>query len=164
MVDTIEAVYEKLDLNEVIVEVLGFLEKEALYREVKLDLKLSESLPKISSDVGQLQQVFLNIITNSLAAVDDGGTVIITSWIKSDEMIAVSVEDNGCGMSKETVSHIFEPFFTTKKGYGTGLGLPITYGIVEKLGGKIEVNSTEGKGTTFTVLLKINQFDKEEML
>jgi two-component system, NtrC family, sensor kinase len=158
-----EVVYEKLDINEVIVEVLGFLEKEALYREVIIDLRLSEELPKISSDIGQLQQVFLNIITNSLAAVNDGGQLIITSRQESDEMIAVSIGDNGCGMSKETVSHIFEPFFTTKKGYGTGLGLPITYGIVEKLGGKIEVDSTQGKGTTFTVLLKIDQFNKEEM-
>ncbi|MCP4757086.1 MAG: two-component sensor histidine kinase [Proteobacteria bacterium] len=158
-----EVMYEKLDLNETIVEVLGFLEKEALYREVKLELRLSDEIPKISSDMGQLQQVFLNIFSNSFAAVEDGGNITVTSWKKNDEMVAVSIEDDGCGMSEETLTHIFEPFFTTKKDYGTGLGLPITYGIVEKLGGKIEVKSVENEGTVFTVELKINKFEKEEI-
>jgi len=68
-------------------------------------------------------------------------------------MVMVSVTDDGCGMSPETLQHLFEPFFTTKKGQGTGLGLPITYGIVKKLGGEIAVQSREGTGATFTVYL-----------
>ncbi len=157
-----EVMYEKLDVNEIIVEVLGFLEKEALYRRVKLDLKLSEGLPKISSDIGQLQQVFLNIVSNSFDAVEDGGVITITSWKKDEEVISVSIEDNGSGMPEETLAHIFEPFFTQKKGYGTGLGLSITYGIINKLGGKIDVKSVENQGTVFTIDLKINKFTNEE--
>ncbi len=149
--------FEMLDVNELIKEVLGFLEKEALYRSIFLNLQLDTNLPLIPSDKGQLQQVFLNIITNSFAAVEDGGEIFIKSWIESSESIAISIKDNGCGMSKETLSHIFEPFFSTKKASGTGLGLPITYGIIKKLGGDFKVESQVRKGTNFIVFLKINQ-------
>jgi two-component system NtrC family sensor kinase len=154
---------EVLDLNDVIGEVLGFLEKEALYRNIDLRLQLAENLPRIASDRGQLQQVLLNILNNAFAAVDDGGIVSITTWDADLDRVAVSIQDNGHGMNQETLKHIFEPFFTTKKGYGTGLGLPITYGIVKKLGGCIEVQSEEGRGTTFTVYLpkKPPEFTKE---
>ena len=148
-----EVHFEILNINQVIKEVLGFLEKEYLYRNIDIRLQLTENLPQISSDLGQLQQVFLNILTNALAAIQDNGRVVITTWQENAETIGVSIQDDGCGMSPETLSHIFEPFFTTKKDYGTGLGLPITYGIVKKLGGEIKVHSTEGQGTTFTVLL-----------
>lgn len=144
---------EVLDVNEVIQEVLGFLEKEALYRNIDLRLNLAPNLAKIASDRGQLQQVFLNILNNAFAAVPDGGRVSVTTWESDDERIGVSIQDNGQGMSPETLQHIFEPFFTTKKGSGTGLGLPITYGIVKKLGGCIEVQSEENRGSTFIVYL-----------
>ncbi|MBU2513982.1 two-component sensor histidine kinase [bacterium] len=146
--------FELLDVNEVIKEVLGFLEKEAVYRKVLLNLHLSPDLPLIPSDKGQLQQVFLNIITNSFAAIEDGGEITIMSWVENSETIGISIKDNGCGMSKETLNHIFEPFFSTKKGSGTGLGLPITYGIIKKLGGEFKVTSQLGHGTSFIVFLK----------
>ena len=73
---------------------------------------------------------------------------------KDADTVAVSVRDNGCGMSAETLKHIFEPFFTTKKQHGTGLGLSITYGIVKRMGGEIEVTSKEGEGTTFNIYLQ----------
>ncbi len=145
--------FEELNLNDIITEVLGFLEKEALYRNIKIELDLAPMLPKISMDRGQLQQVFLNIINNAFSAVENGGRVVISSWEEDPETLGVSVQDNGCGMSEETLRHIFEPFFTSKKEYGTGLGLPITYGIVKKLGGDLKVQSKEGEGTTFTVFL-----------
>jgi two-component system, NtrC family, sensor kinase len=150
-----EVQIEILDLNEVIKESLSFLEKECLYRNVEIGLQLADDLPRIASDRGQLQQVFFNLLSNALAAVEDGGRIAVTTWEKDPESVVVTIEDNGCGMSQDTLSHIFEPFFTTKKGKGTGLGLPITYGIVKKLGGAIEVRSQEGKGTTFTILLPI---------
>ncbi|GKT08858.1 PAS domain-containing sensor histidine kinase [Desulforhabdus sp. TSK] len=148
-----EVQIEVLDLNEVLQETFTFLEKEALYRNLDVRLQLAPDLPRIASDRGQLQQVFLNLLNNSYAAVEDGGAVTVTSYEKDLDTVAVSIQDNGCGMSEETIKHIFEPFFTTKKGTGTGLGLPITYGIIKKLGGEIEVQSKEGKGTTMTVYL-----------
>ena len=144
---------EVIDLNEVILEVIGFLENEALHHNVDVRLKLADDLPQISSDHGQLQQIFLNILNNAFSAVEDGGMVVITTWEHDADTVGVSVEDNGIGMSEETRSHIFEPFFSTREGYGTGLGLSITYGIIKKLGGNIEVRSKEKEGTTFTVFL-----------
>jgi two-component system NtrC family sensor kinase len=141
------------DLNYVIREVVGFLEREAFHRSVDVKLELDEDLPMIASDEGQLQQVFLNILNNALDAVDEGGRVVIKSGTFEDGSLAVSFEDNGSGMSEETLTHIFDPFFSTKKKYGTGLGLSITYGIVKQLGGTIEVDSEERVGTTFRIHL-----------
>jgi len=142
-----------LDVNEIVTEVVGFLEKEAMYRNIKLGLHLAKDLPRIASDRGQLQQVFLNILNNAFAAVSDGGTVSVATFEKDIDTIGLTFQDNGHGMSEETLKHIFEPFFTTKKGTGTGLGLSITYGIVKKLGGDIEVHSKRGTGTRFTIYL-----------
>ncbi len=144
---------ENLDLNELMQEVLGFLEREALYRNIDITVNLAKDLPRIDSDRGQLQQVFLNILNNAVAAVEDEGRIAITTWEKDADTVAASIEDDGCGMSEETCRYIFEPFFTTKKEKGTGLGLSITYGIVQKLGGDIEVKSTENKGTKFIISL-----------
>jgi two-component system NtrC family sensor kinase len=152
----LETNYEVLDVNKILTEVLAFLEKEAEDRNIQLRLNLTEDLPKVHSDLGQLEQVFLNLLTNALSAVeDDRGRIEIKTWQINDQKIAVSIDDNGCGMSNETLRHIFEPFFTTRKGYGTGLGLSITYGIVTKLGGDIKVASEEGQGSTFTIYLPI---------
>jgi len=148
-----EVEIEVIDLNEIIREVLGFLEKEAFHRNIELRMQLDDGLPRISSDHGQLQQVFLNILNNAFYAVEDSGMVAITSWEHDPDTVGVSIQDNGVGMSEEIKSHIFEPFFSTRKGYGTGLGLSITYGIIRKLGGSIEVQSKEGEGATFTAFL-----------
>jgi two-component system NtrC family sensor kinase len=111
-------------------------------------------LSRIASDRGQLQQAFLNLLNNAFAATDDGGTVSVVSWEKDIDTVGVTIQDTGHGMSEDTLKHIFEPFFTTKKkGHGTGLGLPITYGIVKRLGGDIEVQSKVGQGTRFTIFL-----------
>ena len=148
---------EPIHLEILLKEVLGFLEKDAVHRDLKVSIDVREDLPAIESDRGQLQQVFLNIVNNAFAAVDDGGEIDIHIYRPRRGYEAVSVTDNGHGISKEIQEHIFEPFFTTKKGYGTGLGLSITYGIVEKLGGQISVESEVGKGTTFTVMLPIKR-------
>jgi two-component system NtrC family sensor kinase len=148
-----EVEIEVLDLNQVVKETTGFLEKEALYRNIKLRLRLDEGLPRIATDRGQLQQVFLNMLNNAFAAVQDGGLVSVATWIKDKDTVGVTIQDDGIGMSEDTLKHIFEPFFTTKKGTGTGLGLSITYGIVKRLGGDIQVNSKLGQGTVFTVFL-----------
>jgi two-component system NtrC family sensor kinase len=145
--------YEDLSLNDVMQEVISFLEKEAIHRNIKIELHLDENLPRVSSDRGQLQQVFLNILSNAFAALSDNGNIIIRTWDEDTETVGVSIQDDGCGMSEKDLENIFEPFFTTKKGYGTGLGLPITYGIIKKMSGTIIVESKLGKGSTFTIYL-----------
>jgi len=145
--------YEDLSLNDVMQEVISFLEKEAMHRNIKIELHLDENLPRVSSDRGQLQQVFLNILSNAFAALSDHGNITIRTWDEDKETVGVSIQDDGCGMSEKDLENIFEPFFTTKKGYGTGLGLPITYGIIKKMSGSIIVESKLGKGSTFTIYL-----------
>ena len=144
---------ETIELDQLLKEVLGFLEKEAAYRDLDVVLDFPPEPPTTLSDRGQLQQVFLNIINNAFAAVDDGGRIEIGIKDAGPTTLAVWIQDNGVGIPEEHLSHIFDPFFTTKKGGGTGLGLSITYGIVQKLGGQISVKSKVGEGTRFTVIL-----------
>lgn len=144
---------EKLDLNAVLLETLGFLEREAQYRNISIEKNLDPDLPQIATDHGQIQQVFLNILNNALAALTDHGTIKIRTWVESQELIGIAVEDDGCGMSEETRKHIFEPFYTTKKEDGTGLGMSITYGIVQRLGGDLRIDSKLNAGTVVSVLL-----------
>jgi len=148
---------EEIDLEILLREVLSFLEREAAYRSVEVAYDVAADLPTIHSDRGQLQQVFLNIVNNAISAVGDGGRVDIRLECHGAERVAVSVADDGPGISRENLARIFEPFFTTKKVTGTGLGLSITYGIVQKLGGKIRVSSEEGQGACFTVVLPVSR-------
>ena len=145
---------EQLNVNDMLRETLTFLEKEAQHRNVAIVQELDENLPAVPCDRGQLQQVFLNILTNALAAVPDGGETVIRTFAR-DKNVAVSFKDNGVGMDEETKRHIFEPFFTTKGEEGTGLGMSIIYGIVKRHGGDIEVESEPGLGTTITVVLPL---------
>jgi two-component system NtrC family sensor kinase len=144
---------ETIDLHNLLKEVLDFLGREAEYRNIKVSFDVAEDLPTIESDRSQLQQVFLNILNNALAAVDNGGAIDITLESGEEHTVVVTVTDDGKGIPEKDIKKIFEPFFTTKKGGGTGLGLSITYGIVKKLGGEISVKSTLGVGTSFTVIL-----------
>ena len=145
---------QELRLGEVIAETLSFLEREATHRGVNLRTELAE-LPPMHSDRGQLQQIFLNLAGNALAAVDSGGEVLVSAGLEGAARVRVVVADNGKGMSHDVLQHIFEPFYTTKKDKGTGLGMFITYGIVRRLGGEISVDSVEGKGTTVRVSLPL---------
>ncbi len=146
---------EELDVGEILSETAGFLANEAMHRKVEVRLDIDPALPRIESDRSQLQQVFLNLFNNALAAVADGGQIVASARRAADGTggVEIRVADNGCGMSEETLKHIFEPFFTTKKGKGTGLGLSITYGIIKRLGGEIAVESSQGQGTTLTITL-----------
>jgi len=147
-----------LQLSKVIPEVLSFLRKEALYRNIVINMDIPEDIPVIYSDHGSLRQIFLNLINNSFQAMsDDGGRLEILANKQKEGHVSISIRDNGCGISQEDKKRIFEPFFTTKglKG-GTGLGLSITHGLVRKLNGDISMHSKIGEGTTFTVTLPIN--------
>ena len=146
-----------IDLDELIKDVLSFLEKEASYRSITIDFNYPEEPPTVVSDRAQLQQVFLNIINNAFAAMEDGGRLEIGIQADGEDAVAVCIADDGSGISDDDMAHIFDPFFTTKKGTGTGLGLSITYGIVQKLGGHVSVKSQVGEGTAFTIRLPRNK-------
>jgi two-component system NtrC family sensor kinase len=150
MIDTV-------DLNAFIREVIELMEREARTSGIKFFSDLDESLPPLSSDPSQLQQVFLNLITNAIDAHDGMpyGTIrIATRADHSRRQATVSVSDSGSGIPASHLNRIFDPFFTTKAvGKGTGLGLSICYSIVKRLGGNISVQSEVGQGTEFSILL-----------
>jgi signal transduction histidine kinase len=150
----IDARREDVDLDELLRDVTVFLEKEAEYRSINIKWEIQEGL-RLKSDRGQLQQVFLNIVNNALEAVQDGGRIEISARKLDSGSLAVIVEDNGEGISKDNLKRIFEPFYTTRPGAGSGLGLSVTRGIVKKLGGDIRVESEYGKGTRFTIVLPV---------
>ena len=114
------------------------------------------SLPEVDCFAGKINQVFMNLLTNAIQAMPEGGTITLRTWHEGDQ-VHVAVQDTGEGISPDIVGQIFEPFFTTKDiGEGTGLGLSICHGIVEHHNGKIEVDSEPGKGTTMTLILPVN--------
>jgi signal transduction histidine kinase len=158
-----EVTIESINLGKVIDDVLGFLHKEAEYRNITVNLDIAPNIPEFRSDRGKLQQIFLNIVNNAFAAMDVGGRLDISVRLDEKKCITVKISDNGCGMSEEDLGKIYEPFFSTKtKTGGTGLGLSITYGLVQELGGKIQVTSKKGAGTTFTVTLPLEPRKSEE--
>jgi signal transduction histidine kinase len=110
-----------------------------------------------------LQQIFLNLINNSFAAMEDGGHLDISAAMNEREEVVVQVRDDGCGISASELTRVFEPFFSTKtrKG-GTGLGLSITYNLVKEIGGHVNVDSEVGVGTCFEVRLPITMKKKKE--
>jgi signal transduction histidine kinase len=162
-----EVQFETIHLDQVINGVLVFFGRESEYRSITVDLVVQEGLPPIESDPGQIEQVFFNIINNAFAAVEEGGRIHIELLTEEPDMVSVRIVDDGCGISEENLTHIFDPFFSTKGEEGSGLGLSITYGIMQKLGGKLDVKSKKGEGSTFTVTLptkgkESTSNDKEE--
>lgn len=148
---------ETMDLNESIREVKEFLGKEILFKSIRFEMNLMEGLPKINSDKGQLEQVFLNIMKNAIDAVEEGGLVTVSTGTKDEDTVCVSIRDNGTGIPDDKLKQIFEPFFTTKgREKGTGLGLFVSYGIMKKLGGSIIVESGVDKGTTFIIDIPVS--------
>ncbi|NLI82810.1 MAG: two-component sensor histidine kinase [Deltaproteobacteria bacterium] len=146
----------EVNINEVLEEILSISEQRSKFSNVKLEKNLDPDLPHIMASPSELQQVFLNLINNSLDAIGTGGgTITVTSRLADDRLV-VDVADTGTGMPKAILARIFEPFFTTKPvGKGTGLGLAICYGIIKKMGGDITVNSAVGVGTTMHVYLPV---------
>ena len=147
--------FEPIDINSILKETFTFVNHQMEKHKVKLEEVLSPSLPRISGNTSQLQQVFTNLILNAVQVMPDGGKLTISDKVSEDkESIEISFADTGEGISKENLNKIFEPFFTTKKvGQGTGLGLSVSYGIVKDHGGDIRVETTVREGTTFTVIL-----------
>jgi two-component system, NtrC family, sensor kinase len=152
-----EPTQEDLDVSLLLDQTRSFLENEASFRGITFVADYQKDLPRIESDASQLQQVFLNILDNAIDAIDTNGSITITTRTgEHPGEVDISIADTGKGIPKEALEKIFDPFFTTKKvGEGTGLGLTISYSIIEKLGGHIHVTSEEGKGTTFHITLPV---------
>ncbi|VVS94194.1 two-component system sensor histidine kinase NtrB [Desulfoluna spongiiphila] len=141
-------------LHPIIEEVLAFTRHQAEMDGIQVITELGPDLPEIHADAEKVKQVLINLIINAVHAIDGQGEIHVTTGSEGPETVFVTVADTGSGMDAETRSRIFDPFFTTKPtGTGTGLGLSVSYGIVKNHGGEIDVISTPGKGTAFTVHL-----------
>ncbi|MFQ5988480.1 MAG: GAF domain-containing protein [Candidatus Methylomirabilales bacterium] len=147
---------ELINLNQLIQETLEPLEHSLASRKVQVSLIPDPHLPSLSADRRLLGQVLLNLITNAADAMPEGGTVTITTQVKQKDVVEVAVTDTGVGVAPEHLRWIFDPFVTTKAaGKGMGLGLSLTARIVEDHGGRIEVESEVGWGSTFRILLPL---------
>jgi two-component system, cell cycle sensor histidine kinase and response regulator CckA len=155
-----------LDMNQVVPGVGGML-RRLIPADIRFETQLGAGEMVVHADIGQLEQVLLNLVINARESIDQGGTVTVRTdavtlsaadieirhcSLQPGDYIRLSVADDGCGMDADVVRHVFEPFFTTKES-GTGLGLATVYGIVEQSGGHVEVHSAPGAGSCFDVYL-----------
>jgi two-component system NtrC family sensor kinase len=135
------------------------ISKKASVHGIGMTQDISEDTPAVNADPGQLQQVLINLLNNAFDAIVarhgfQGGELTIGASPKGTTKVAIWVKDNGTGISTENLKKIFSPFFTTKPvGKGTGLGLSVCYGIIDSMGGTMEVSSEKSVGTTFTITL-----------
>jgi two-component system NtrC family sensor kinase len=149
------AEFRATDLNSVVRETLGLLEHQFKTGNIELITDLEDDLPEIQGNSGKLQQVFLNLLLNAKDAMPSGGQLQVAT--RSGEFVTVTITDSGSGIAPEHVQRIYDPFFTTKTARkegerrGTGLGLAVTYGIIQEHTGKIHVESEPGAGTTFAL-------------
>jgi len=153
-----------LQINDLIKEIVDLSAQMAKYNKVTITMALEPNLPYVMLSPSEIQQLMLNLINNAIDALDKtGGNVHITTKLSrlEKEHIVITVKDDGPGIPEVNLSRIFDPFFTTKLvGKGTGLGLSICYGIVQKMGGKIDVNSTVGEGTKFRIWIPFQKTAK----
>jgi len=146
---------EQVSLEEIVEKTARLVANEMDLHKVRFSKEVRDQLPVLQVDKGGLQQVLLNLFLNSIQAMPDGGDLkVVIRLSKAKNEGVIDVTDTGVGISPEHLGNIFDPFYTTKKdGEGTGLGLSVSYTIVEKHGGRIEVRSAPGQGTTFSVFL-----------
>jgi len=144
--------FTEVDVNRIIHDTLALLEHQFKTSKIQVQDELAAHLPPISGNAGRLQQVFLNLFLNAKDAMANGGTLRIAT--SNGEGVSVVVSDTGSGIAQEHIQRIYDPFFTTKASRegqprGTGLGLSVSYGIIQEHAGKIRVESRPGEGTTF---------------
>lgn len=150
---------ERLDLNRLVEDTALFLEHHLTrFKKVDFRIEKDETLATVCGDRVHLQQSLVNLVMNGAQAMPEGGPLVVTTGRRDNTYGFIAVADKGTGIRKEDMGKIFESFFTTKReGEGTGLGLSLVKRLVEANGGKIEVESKEGEGSTFTLLLPFNQ-------
>ncbi|HET6461406.1 MAG TPA: ATP-binding protein [Syntrophales bacterium] len=147
---------EQVDIPSVIEETLSFIDHQLKLRHIKLIKDFSLSVPKVTVDGNQIKQVFLNLLLNSIDAMDDGGTItIVVQTVESasgERHVQITLTDTGCGIPKDRIEKVFDPFYTTKNASGNaGLGLSIAKGIVDKHHGTVEIESKSERGTCVTI-------------
>jgi len=155
---------EPTDVNRLVRTVISAMENQALIKGVTLEFNPREDLPMITLDRNQFQSVVINLLINALDATEQGGTITASTGISvsasntDKKGVEISITDSGCGIPPENLDKLFEPFFTTKEvGKGTGLGLAVSYGIVQRHGGTIRVQSEVGRGSTFTIWIPVDE-------
>jgi len=150
-----EPTIQPLNLNEIIINTVDLLNHLIKKKEIKLGFNLKNDLPPVKADAKHIQQILLNLISNSIDAIEGSGTITLSTFVEeykeeNTKLVCVSVEDTGIGIPEEDLDKIFNPFFT-KKQNGTGLGMAITQKILYKYNGSIVVSSKIGKGTKIIV-------------
>jgi two-component system NtrC family sensor kinase len=155
---------EPTDLNRVVRSSISMMENQALVKGINIKLNPAENLPLVTLDRTQIQSVLINMILNALDATEPGGNIeirtanAISAGDKGRRGVEIIITDTGCGIPQDHLPKLFDPFFTTKEvGQGTGLGLAVSYGIIQRHGGNIMVQSEVGKGTTFTIWLPMDE-------
>lgn len=147
---------EEINVNDVINRALDLTAHSAVLQHVQVSKQLEPSLPKVKADFDQLQQVCTNLIINAIQAMPQGGMLSIRASL-IDGQVKIEVQDTGVGIPVENMGKLFTPFFTTKQEVkGVGLGLAVSYGIIQRHHGKIEVKSKQGEGSTFTIYLPVH--------
>ncbi|MBN2293681.1 MAG: PhnD/SsuA/transferrin family substrate-binding protein [Pirellulales bacterium] len=147
-----------LDVNEVVRWTIHLLGNQEAFQNIRVFEDFEENLPGVDADENQVQQVLVNLMLNACAAMPNGGTLTLSTTFR-DGKVHIAVADTGTGIKREHIERIFDPFFSTKGvGKGTGLGLSVSYGLVHQHGGTLEVESQEGLGSTFTVILPPSKY------
>ncbi len=151
--------HEPVDLNAAVEQCLSLLGNKALFHNIRVETRLAEDLPAVTGNPSQVKQVFTNIVTNAVDAMDGEGVLVLSSGFNEPAGEAwVSFADTGPGIPAEIRNRIFDPFFTTKEpGKGTGLGLSLSYNIIRMHRGDIRVSCPPGGGTTFTVAFPVGE-------
>ncbi|MBN2409974.1 MAG: hypothetical protein JXE07_09565, partial [Candidatus Aminicenantes bacterium] len=143
-------------INDLIERTTQLLENQASFQNVRIVKDLDPGLPPLKIDRNKIQQVFWNLLLNACEAMPEGGRITISSFLSPDKRsIAVRFADSGVGIPKENINKLFDPFFTTKSS-GTGLGLAVSYGIIQQHEGRIEVKSEVGRGTVITLSFPVD--------
>jgi PAS domain S-box-containing protein len=157
------AIMNPTDINALIIEAQSLVDRHLRARGVKLQNELDSTLPYVRASSDQIKQVILNLLLNAQEAMPNGGTIHVSTQYSRDadreflmaDAVHVQIRDTGTGIADEHLPHIFEPFYSTKEGKGTGLGLWVSFGIVQTHGGNVRVRSRAGRGTTFTISLPV---------
>ncbi|HEX8722014.1 MAG TPA: ATP-binding protein [Pyrinomonadaceae bacterium] len=146
--------FAEVNLSRVLDDTLQLLEPQLRQSRVEIEREYEQDLPRVYANAGKLQQVFTNLLLNARDAIPDGGRITLRTAASDRDAVTIEVADTGIGIAPENVARIYDPFFTTKGvGRGTGLGLAVSYGIVQEHAGHIAVESAPGRGTTFRITL-----------